>query len=77
MIFKDIVTKKTYLKDGEEKVVWMKIGTFKETDEGKQFVEINMFPDISYYVFERKPNKPSLIDTGTPTVDESVGEIPF
>lgn len=52
-MFKDIVTKKSYTKDGEEKVFWSKVGTLKEFD-GKQYVELFMFPETSFYVFDRQ-----------------------
>lgn len=54
MIYKDICTKRVYTKDGQQKAKWFKVGTFKETDEGKQFVELNIFPDTPFYVFEQK-----------------------
>jgi hypothetical protein len=55
MKYKNIVNKKTYTKDGEEKAVWQKVGTLKETDDGKQFVEIFALGD--FYVFEEEERK--------------------
>lgn len=55
MIYKDIMTRKSYTKDGEEKSVWQKVGTLKEFEDGKQFVELFMYPETSFYVFEQKP----------------------
>jgi hypothetical protein len=58
MKFKDIVAKKTFQKDGVEKATWLKVGTMRETDDGKQFIELNMFPTTSFYVFEQKQKEP-------------------
>lgn len=51
----DITTKRTYTKDGVEKNAWLRCGTYKETDDGKKFIELNMFPNTSFYCFEQKP----------------------
>ncbi len=52
MKFKDIVAKKTYEKNGEQKPLWRKVGVLKETDDGKQFIEIFAIGD--FYVFDQK-----------------------
>ena len=54
MKYYNVCTKKTYQKDGEEKTVWLNAGTLRETDDGKRFLELNMFPDTSFYIFEPK-----------------------
>ena len=54
MHYKDICTKRTYEKDGKEKAKWFKVGTLKITDEGKEFIELNIFPNTPFYVFEQK-----------------------
>ena len=54
MTYKDICTKRTYEKDGKTKAKWFKVGTLKETDDNKTFIELSMFPNISFYVFEQK-----------------------
>ena len=54
MNFKDIMTRREYVKDGEKKSVWMKVGTLKTTTDGKQYVDLFMFPDTQFYVFEQK-----------------------
>jgi len=55
MIYKNIVTKKTWTDNqGNNKVKWLVVGTYKETDDGKQFIELNMFPGVPFYVFEQK-----------------------
>lgn len=54
MIYKDICTKRTYQKDGVDKVIWLKCGTLRVTDTGKEFIELNHLPDVSFYVFPKK-----------------------
>lgn len=54
MKFYDICCKKTYTKDGVEKATWPKVGVYKETDDGKKFIELNIFPSTSFYCFEQK-----------------------
>lgn len=55
MIYKDICTKRTFVqKDGTEKTTWLKCGTLREMDNGNQFIELNMLPNTSFYVFEQK-----------------------
>lgn len=54
MKYWDICSRKEYEKNGEKKTVWLKCGTLRETNEGKRFVELNMFPMTSFYVFEPK-----------------------
>lgn len=55
MKFYNICTKKTFTKkDGTEKTNWLPVGTLRETADGKKFLELNMFPDTSFYVFEPK-----------------------
>lgn len=55
MTFKNICAKKVFkTKEGEERVKWLNVGTLKETEEGKQFIELNILPNVPLYVFERK-----------------------
>lgn len=54
MIYKNICCKRTYMKDNKEMAKWFVVGTFKVTDEGKEFIELNMFPNTPFYVFEQK-----------------------
>lgn len=54
MKYESICTKKTYTKNGEEKTIWLQVGTFKTTDKGQRFIELNMFPNTPFYIFERK-----------------------
>jgi hypothetical protein len=54
MDYKDICTKREYMKGEEKKVLWFKVGTLKTTDEGKQFIELGIFPNTPFYVFPKK-----------------------
>jgi hypothetical protein len=62
MTYKDICTKREYEKDGEKKAKWFKVGTYKKTDEGKEFIELNMFPNTPFYIFEQKKDKNESVD---------------
>lgn len=73
MIIKDIVTKKTYLKEGVEKTQWLVVGALKVTDDGKEYIDLNMFPNTSFYVFDRKPKE----EAPKPVDNETGEEIPF
>ena len=53
MKFLDIVKKKTFTQNGEEKTKWLKpAGTLKINDNGKMFIEMN--DGVEYFVFEQK-----------------------
>lgn len=54
MTFEDICTKREWEQDGEKKTKWFNVGTLKTTDAGKKFIDLNMFPDTSFFVFEQK-----------------------
>jgi hypothetical protein len=79
MIYKDILTKRTYTKDGVEKAIWLNVGTLRTTDDGKSFIELNMYPNTPFYVFEKKAKEePKNIDSDTgeaipPFKKETVG----
>jgi hypothetical protein len=86
MIFKDIVTKKNYTKDGQEKATWLNVGTYKKTDDGKEYIELNMFPNTQFYVFEKTNKttvqKDAVNDTVTTASDDfpeglDLSKIPF
>lgn len=55
MKYFNISTKKTFDQNGAQKTVWLSCGTMRETEDGKRFIELNMFPNTSFYVFEQKP----------------------
>lgn len=55
----DIYVPKNYTKNGEEKTMWNQVGNlvhFPATAEKKEFfiLELSMFPDTSFKVFEQK-----------------------
>ena len=57
----NIVTKKTYEKNGETKTLWLNCGNltrFEKAGEPDSFaIELNMMPDTKFYVFEQKPRE--------------------
>ena len=57
MKFYNICTRNTYEHNGETKTRWLNCGTLRETNEGKKFLELNMFPNTPFYVFEPKPKE--------------------
>lgn len=62
MEFKNIVTKRVFTdKKGNEKVKWYVIGTLKTMNDGRQFIELFMFPGVSFYVFEQREKGQSPI----------------
>lgn len=53
MRFFNITTKKTYKnKRGEEKNLYPFIGRLTQFDDGKITIDLNMFPNTKFYVFE-------------------------
>lgn len=50
----NINSKKVYTKNGEEKTVWLPVGTLTEFDDGFG-IELNFLPDTKLFVFEQKP----------------------
>lgn len=50
---KDLVIRESYMKDGEEKVSWSKIGILIESN-GKQYVKLFHIPGVLISVFEQK-----------------------
>lgn len=83
MQFKDICTCKTYTdKEGKEKKTWPKVGVLKTTDAGKQFIELNIFPNQTFFVFEQKTNnttnsKPTTQENKEPEwLEEDDGPMP-
>jgi len=52
----NICTKRTYTdkKTSEERTQWLNCGSLRVGSDGKQFVELNMFPNETFYVFEKK-----------------------
>lgn len=55
MLIENICTKKSYTdKSGTEKVMWLNVGVLKTTDKGTRFIELAMFPNTAFYVFEKR-----------------------
>ncbi len=61
----DVCTKREYVdKNGEKKTKWLNLGIQKETDDGKKFMELNMFPNTPFYIFPQKPKEETPTDAG-------------
>jgi len=87
----NITCPKKYTKNGEEKTAWNRVGTlvkFDATSEKPEgyLMELNMYPDTKFAVFEDKPreSQPAPQDNGNqdsgyrePTVQTQDDEIPF
>lgn len=61
----DIMTAKKYTKDGEEKTQWSNVGSLVKFDANGDkpegfALELNMFPDTKFMVFEKKPKAPTV-----------------
>ncbi len=69
MKYQDLVVKQTW--EGQEKPKWLKVGTKRTTDEGKEFIELNILPDTTIYVFDRKPRE----ERGTPVSEPKTVDI--
>lgn len=54
MIYKNVCTKREYEVNRVKKVTWLQCGTLRVNDAGKEFIELNMFPNTSFYVFPKK-----------------------
>jgi len=54
MTYKDIMTKREFEVNGETKTRWLKVGTLRTTDDGKQFIELNLFPNTPFYIFDQR-----------------------
>ena len=72
MKYEDICTKRTYEKNGEQKTSWLKVGTLRTTDDNKRFLELNIFPNTSFYIFEQKTKSaaPTEKTSGEEWLDE-------
>ena len=47
-----VKSKKTYEKNGEQRTLWLNVGTIIKFDNGSMLLELNMFPDKQFAVFE-------------------------
>jgi hypothetical protein len=81
----NISVPKKYTKDGEEKTAWKNIGTlvqFPATDVKPEgfILELNMFPDTKFGVFEDKPREERASrDTASQAPKDEINpdDIPF
>lgn len=67
----NVTTPKKYTKDGEEKTQWLQVGTlvkFEATSEKPEgyILELNMFPNTDFKVFEQKPREDKPSSESTP-----------
>ena len=82
----NILTKRTYEKNGQEKTAWLRVGTltqFPATEQKEEsfIMELNMFPHTRFFVLEQKEkeDKPAE-DKPEPEVEGepiNAEEIPF
>lgn len=71
----NITTVKTYTKNNEEKKVYPVVGTLVRfdatTDKPESFLlELNMFPQTKFYVFEEKPKEGTTPQGESKTLNE-------
>lgn len=67
----NIVVGRKYEKNGEEKTQWNNVGSlvfFPETEEKEEGyrIELNMFPNTKFSVFEQKPKEDTAQKVFTP-----------
>lgn len=82
----NIMTKKTFIYNGAEKVSWNNVGNLIAFDNGYS-IELSMYPETKFYVFEQKDKavtpekiektKISGTDIDYPTGDINPELIPF
>jgi hypothetical protein len=51
----NVTSVKKYMKGAEEKKIWLTVGTITEFDNGNSILELNMFPNQQFSIFENKP----------------------
>lgn len=80
----NITTLKTYEKNGETKKYYPQVGSMvrldAKDDKPEGFIlELNMFPDTKFYVFEEKPKDEPKPSSNIPPQarEDSDEEIPF
>lgn len=49
-----IKSKQEYEVNGEKKTKWLDVGTLR-INNGKKFIQLNMVPNETFYVFDPKP----------------------
>lgn len=72
----NIVRAKKYESQGQEKTIWLQVGSMRVNDKGNIFIEMNHSGQV-YNVFPVKPKEPTA-PIPTPTQpDINVDDIPF
>lgn len=52
----DICAKREFIKNGEPKVKWYKVGTLKIADSEKKYIRLFQQPQTEFFVFDQKEN---------------------
>lgn len=52
----DICAKREFIKNGETKVKWYKVGTLKIADSEKKYIRLFHQPQTEFFVFDRSVN---------------------
>lgn len=80
----NILTRRTYEKDGQEKTQWLRVGRlaqFPKTEEKEEsfIMELNMFPHTKFFVFEdtKKDEKAAEEKTEVETAEINPDDIPL
>lgn len=56
----NVCSKKVYEKDGEKKIKWYNVGLLKITDAGKKYLNLFLFPQTEFHLFERDATLPEI-----------------
>ena len=77
-----IVSKRVYEKDGTPRATWPQVGTLlqfpADQDRGEGFqIELNMFPDTKFFVFDDKPREEGSQETTYKEPSIEAGDVPF
>lgn len=54
-----VKAKKEFVKDGENKSIWLGVGTVIKFDNGSMILELNMFPGKQFGIFPIDKNRES------------------
>lgn len=56
----DVLSRRIYEKDGEQKAVSFRAGAIKVTDRGNMYLRLFHIPDVDFYIRERLPSIPEV-----------------
>ncbi len=56
----DVLSRRIYEKDGEQKAVFFRAGAIKVTDRGNMYLRLFHIPDVDFYIRERLPSIPEV-----------------